>query len=61
MKPHLLRYQGLVVDDYGVALGALNPGYPQLSLIQGFNIIIGQQIKYQEFRNLMKQELKVLK
>jgi len=26
MTPHLLRYQGLAVDDYGFALDALNLG-----------------------------------
>jgi hypothetical protein len=33
MIPHLLRYQGLAVDDYGVALDALNLGHPRISLI----------------------------
>jgi len=32
MTPHLLRYQGLAVDDYGFALDAFNMGYPRLSL-----------------------------
>jgi hypothetical protein len=32
MMPHLLRYQGLAVDDYGFALDALNMGHPRLSL-----------------------------
>jgi len=32
MTPHLLRYQGLAVDDYGFALDALDPGHPRLSL-----------------------------
>jgi len=31
--PHLLCYQGLAVDDYGVALDASNLGHPRLSLI----------------------------
>ena len=30
--PHLLRYQGFAVDDYGFTLDALNRGHPQLSL-----------------------------
>ena len=29
MTPHLLRYQGLAVDDYGVAIDALNLGHPR--------------------------------
>ena len=33
MIPHLLRYQGLAVDDYGVAIDALNLGHPRLSII----------------------------
>ena len=33
MAPHLFRYQGLAVDDYGVALDASNLGHPRLSLI----------------------------
>ena len=33
MIPHLLRYQGLAVDDYGFALDASNLGHPRLSLI----------------------------
>jgi hypothetical protein len=32
MTPHLLRYQGLAVNDYGFALDALNMGHPRLSL-----------------------------
>jgi hypothetical protein len=32
MIPHLLRYQGLEVDDYDFALDALNMGHPRLSL-----------------------------
>ncbi|MBW2247758.1 MAG: hypothetical protein JRF62_11345 [Deltaproteobacteria bacterium] len=32
MMPHLLRYKGLAVDDYGFALDALNMGHPRLSL-----------------------------
>jgi len=32
MTPHFLRYQGLAVDDYGVALDALNLGHPRLSI-----------------------------
>ena len=32
MIPHLLRYQGLAVIDYGCALDALNMGHPRLSL-----------------------------
>ncbi len=32
MTPHLLRYPGLAVDDYGVALDALKLGHPKLSL-----------------------------
>jgi len=35
MTPHLLRYQGLAVDDYGFALDASNLGHPRLSFIQG--------------------------
>jgi hypothetical protein len=31
---HLLRYQGLVVDDYGFAIDASNMGHPRLSLIR---------------------------
>ena len=38
MTPHLLRYQGLAVDDYGVALDASNLGHPQLSFIQMFKV-----------------------
>ena len=30
--PHLLRYQGLAVGDYGFALDASNMGHPRLSL-----------------------------
>ena len=30
--PHLLRYQGLAVDDYGFALNASDLGHPKLSL-----------------------------
>jgi hypothetical protein len=30
--PHLPRYQGLAVDDYGFALDALNLGHPRLSI-----------------------------
>jgi len=33
MTPHLLRYQGLAVDDYSYGLDALDLGYPRLSLI----------------------------
>jgi hypothetical protein len=33
MIPHLLRYQGLAVDDYGFALDASNIRHPRLSLI----------------------------
>ena len=33
MIPHLLRYQGLAVDDYGFAIDASNLGHPRLSLI----------------------------
>ena len=29
MAPHLLRYQGLAVDDYGFALDASNLGHPR--------------------------------
>jgi len=29
MTPHLLRYQGLAVDDYGFALDASNLGHPR--------------------------------
>ncbi len=32
MTPHLLRYHGLAVDDYGFALDASNLGHPRLSL-----------------------------
>jgi hypothetical protein len=32
MIPHLLRYQGLAVDDYGFALSALDLGHLRLSL-----------------------------
>ena len=32
MIPHLLRYQGLAVDDYGFELYASNLGHPRLSL-----------------------------
>jgi hypothetical protein len=32
MTPHLLRYQGFAVDDYGFTLEALNLGHPRLSL-----------------------------
>jgi len=32
MIPHLLRYQGLAVDDYGFILDALDLGHPKLSL-----------------------------
>jgi len=32
MIPHLLRYQGLAVDDYGFALDASNLRHPRLSL-----------------------------
>ena len=31
--PHLLRYQGLAVNDYDFALDASNLGHPRLSLI----------------------------
>ena len=37
MIPHLLRYQGFAVDDYGFTLDALNLGHPQLSIHQGNN------------------------
>jgi len=30
--PHLLRYQGLAVDDYGFALDALDLWHPKISL-----------------------------
>ena len=30
--PHLLRYQGFAVDDYGFTLDALDLGHPRLSL-----------------------------
>jgi len=33
MIPYLLRYQGLVVDDYDFALDASNLRHPRLSLI----------------------------
>lgn len=33
MIPHLLRYQGLAVDDYSFALSASDLGHPKLSLI----------------------------
>ena len=33
MTPHLFRYQGLAVDDYGFALDASNLWHPQLSII----------------------------
>ena len=33
MTAHLLRYQGLAVEDYDFALDASNLGYPRLSLI----------------------------
>jgi hypothetical protein len=33
MIPHILRYQGLAVDDYGFALAALNLGHPRLPII----------------------------
>ena len=33
MIAHLLRYQGLEVDDYDFALEASNLDYPRLSLI----------------------------
>jgi len=29
MTPHLLRYQGLAVDDYSCGLDALDLGYPR--------------------------------
>jgi len=32
MTPHLLRYQGIAVDDYGFVLSALDLGYPRLAL-----------------------------
>jgi len=32
MTPHLLRYQGLAVDDYGFTLDVSNLGHPRLSL-----------------------------
>jgi hypothetical protein len=32
MTPHLLRYQGLAVNDYGVTLDASNLAHPRLSL-----------------------------
>jgi hypothetical protein len=37
MPPHLLRYQGFAVDDYGFVLDALNLGHPRLSIIQDIN------------------------
>ena len=33
MIPHLPRYQGLAVDDYGFTLDASNMGHRQLSFI----------------------------
>jgi len=30
MTPHLLRYQGFAVDDYGFTLDALNLRHPRL-------------------------------
>jgi len=33
IMPHLLRYQGLAVNDYDFALDASNLGHPRLSLI----------------------------
>jgi hypothetical protein len=30
--PHLLRYKGFAVEDYGFTLDALNLGHPRLSL-----------------------------
>ena len=33
MTPHLLRYQGLAVDDYSCGLDALDLEYPRLSII----------------------------
>ena len=30
--PHLLRYQGFAVDDYGFTLAASNLGHPRRSL-----------------------------
>ena len=36
MIPHLLRYQGLAVDDYGFILDALDLGHPKLSLNKGY-------------------------
>jgi hypothetical protein len=32
MTPHLRRCQGFAVANYGFTLGALNLGYPRLSL-----------------------------
>jgi len=32
---HLHRYQGLAVDDYGIALDASDLGHPKLSLNKG--------------------------
>jgi len=39
MIRHVLRYQGLAVDDYDFALDASNIGHPRLSLIQGSNLL----------------------
>ena len=36
MTPHLLRYRGLAVDDYGIALDVFNLGHPRLSINYGF-------------------------
>jgi len=38
MIRHVLRYQGLAVDDYDFAFDASNIGHPRLSLIQGSNL-----------------------
>jgi len=32
MIPHLLRFQGFAVDDYGFTLDALKLGHPRLSI-----------------------------
>jgi hypothetical protein len=37
MIPHLLRYQGFAVDDYGFTLEALNLRHPRLSIHQRNN------------------------
>jgi len=40
MTPHLLRYQGLAVDDYGFTLDVSNLWHPRLSLNKSVNLII---------------------